>query len=567
MACSQIAPAKIEFPINPGASREARKVPRTSLPKMWPGYVLAVLCFLAFVRGAISEEGSALALAGVLSLIGRTYWLYCLYRIHTVLSEASSGSYRVKPFKSVGMALIPIGSFIWNFYWPREIDIFLKRNGATRPLKHRTIGVALLIVKLLNLLPTGFNLALNFAVGTYVKKRLAELVTWAVRRPERRREQINFAMSAGLAAGCGFMLSQALIATKAMDRTELLCSAAAIALASMAALRFVEPLAERCRGALGIHHEHAPSLTTMPAALKLSLISLLVFTSASHGLLHEYVANALTSEPSETTLSLIRTLLFAGGITYFWVSGARRSTRNAAITGTIGGAFMGFTIVIIVWVFNFGRLASNLLLRSAHGVLHHPISQLWDLSWRLLWDGLLSLNHPASLRKAIMSVALGMAFGFAGGIVIRTKQRGTIAFRMLVTLVLAGFAFAFVMDRVAPLPGFSVPNVLSRRDETVIGLDGERTDASDIANLQSKLAQKARDPRVRIVHIAAERRGSKQFIDYEIFRHDIYWRIVTLVGFAIGWCAGLFVYPNAEAILTGKTVRPEPAPGTFSAAA
>src|SRR5439155_26028538 len=56
----------------------------TPLPRMCVGMGLAVLCALFQRAGGVSKGGVLLV-----SIIGTCYWVFCIHRIHTVLSAYS----------------------------------------------------------------------------------------------------------------------------------------------------------------------------------------------------------------------------------------------------------------------------------------------------------------------------------------------------------------------------------------------------------------------------------------------------------------------------------------------
>jgi len=483
MEPSTLASAALQFPVADEAEHLSRRTSRTSLPKVWIGYVLAALCFAAFVGGVVEHDKAAVGIANVASLVGSVYWLYCIYRFHKVLAEATFGHYPISARRAVGFQLIPIYSLIWSFAWPKAISKFLQQRHANERLRYGFVGLALVMAAVLGVIPTGLHLALLFAAAGYLKRHIAKALPWAVPVPRSRKRQMNLAISAGLGAGYGFLLTTAVMELISTPREEFFHATLTIAIASLAAVKFVEPLAEKCRVALGIPHEHFETAAGAPRRIRVALFLLLVGTSASHSLLHDHMHGLLSATVgdalSETGITLVGALLFAGGITYSWMVASRRGAVGAALISTLSGAIIGLVVIFVVWFYASAVSLSSMRFSSVRDVA-----------------GILSGSLPlkAAAFKLFGLAARGAVFGLLGGFALRQQT---------------------VVPRLPALYAALVTSALL----------------------------------------------------FGIARHGLHWGLLTSLGFALGWCAGLLVYPHSEMLLTGRPVEPDHAARAASAAA
>jgi len=508
MEPSTLASGTLQFPVADDAERLSRRTSRTSLPKVWIGYALAALCFAAFVGGVVSSDKAALGIANVASLAGSVYWLYCIYRIHKVLAEATLGHYPISARRAVGFQLIPIYSLIWSFKWPKGISRFLKQ-AANPQLRHHLVGICLVAAVLLGVLPTGLNLALLFTVGAYLTRAIGKVLPWAA--PVTRREQValplsarlaaawdkrkfNLAVSAALGAGCGLVLGKALedMIERRIPWTwaGLVAAAVAIVCASLAAVIFVEPLAERCRVRLGVHPAHLAAEPRSPMGTRVILFVLLATTSTTHAFLEGHIEGLLDSLRNVEALlaepgipNLLTVLLFVFFITYSWMLASRRSASGAVQLGAATGAAIALLVAYFVWGL---AVAVRLFTKQ---IVH---LRYWKQLLRgAQSDGIQLLRYAAN--HLLVLAAAGAVFGLVGLAVRHQSKRGLLG--MYAALTTSALLFGIARHR-------------------AIGLG----------------------------------------------------LLVNLL-IAVGWCLGLLVEPHAEAILTGTPPAPDEVPKAAGAAA
>lgn len=498
-----LASAASQFPAGPDSTRPSRDISRSSLPSMEIGYALSLLCLSAFVFGYVRSDKTAIGLANAFSLAGWVYWLHCTYRMHKVLAEATAGQYPISASRAVGFQMIPIYSLIWGFKWPKEIAKFLRQRLPDDRLQYGWVGVALVLAALLAAYPTGLHLALLFAAGSYLVRHLAKAVPWAVPEPNSRRQQIDLAYFAGLGAAWGFMFGQALISLiadlKMATRQDVLIPLIAIVLASGFAVLFLEPLAERCRGMFGISHEHFSIRTRSSRPIQIVLFLLLVITGASHDLLQDHIKDLLSTKRLQDSLkedeklrakpllqgiarspmaqTVVFPLLFAGGITYFWVAGSRRSTMGAPTLGALSGVTIGVVVVLFIWghasAANLGhlRLCSLTFVREIFSPGKFP-----------------------PVAKLLTQALRGGSFGLLGGLAIQRQASGQRLRILYIVLIVSALLFG-------------------------------------------------------------------------LLAHGFHLDLLKSLGFALGWCAGLFLHPHSVALLAGGPAETDPSSKTASAAA
>ncbi len=314
-----------------------------ALPSMWIGYALAASCFALTIGQFATFIGAKQTSSGVplLYLCGLIYWFYCVHRIHRVLRDATESSYPISPRRAVGFMLIPIYSVIWMFKWPRSIGKFVNARAGSNRMSLVCPSLLLLAADLMSFLP-GLRLLLLFSVGTYITRRLRTVLPVYSVRGCRRKEQVNLAVSAGLAAGFAFVLCQAVLEFLQQPRAEQIHGLITIGLVSVGVIKFLEPIFERIRIGLGMEDHHPAMQGQRSWLLRLGGVLLIAATSLCHGILHKNI----DSHATESLQYIVTALFISGGITYIWISGARSHPARAASWGLSGGACLGIYVVI-----------------------------------------------------------------------------------------------------------------------------------------------------------------------------------------------------------------------------
>jgi tetratricopeptide (TPR) repeat protein len=157
------------------ATQPSRRHISTPLPAVWIGYLIAIL----FVAVETVEAFSGTAAATEQTLLdtavaagGWGYWLWCIYRMHKVLAEATNNTHPINPGKAWGYFFIPFYNFYWLFKWPNEIANFVNRR-SSRQMSHGWAGFFLLSgILLLRLVDVAVGLAVIFSVGIYLNRKI-----------------------------------------------------------------------------------------------------------------------------------------------------------------------------------------------------------------------------------------------------------------------------------------------------------------------------------------------------------------------------------------------------------
>ncbi|MDD5216690.1 MAG: hypothetical protein PHN49_12280 [Candidatus Omnitrophica bacterium] len=148
-------------------------------PKIWPGFVLALLFLLIIIAALtlISGEGQPLSqalniLALSVNLAGFVYWNVCVYRLHQSVLMIAGGSYPISPGKAVGFGFIPVYTLYWRFKWPAEMLTFIQTRSGTKTIPRWLPGLGMLFSGMfLTVLPLIWYLV-NFSVLAYLIKEL-----------------------------------------------------------------------------------------------------------------------------------------------------------------------------------------------------------------------------------------------------------------------------------------------------------------------------------------------------------------------------------------------------------
>jgi hypothetical protein len=156
------------------SSESNEAVPRTKLPWVWVGFILAFVFlvseFLFFVPNVDPAALEIFLVVVVLS--GLAYWLFCIYRFHKILNEMSPSGYPVSPGEAVGKHFIPIINIVWIFQWPAEMSRYLNRRGRVQMISGNIIGLFLLLATLARFVDGAVGLAFTFGVTMYLAAKL-----------------------------------------------------------------------------------------------------------------------------------------------------------------------------------------------------------------------------------------------------------------------------------------------------------------------------------------------------------------------------------------------------------
>lgn len=159
-------------PPAPGPTRRSR------LPKVWPGYLIA-LAFFAIASGemiidpASSEQETLLTY--LTWLVGLGYWLFCVHRFHTVMAEATGGAHPISPGRAVGFHFIPFYNLYWLFRWTNAVaDLVNARAPTAGRMPRGWAGAILLVGLLVARFDAAPGLLVLFAVAQYLRRKIRQ---------------------------------------------------------------------------------------------------------------------------------------------------------------------------------------------------------------------------------------------------------------------------------------------------------------------------------------------------------------------------------------------------------
>ena len=335
-------PPNSTLPIT-GSQKEIGRI-YTSFPKLWIGFLLAALCLVGELAG--SE-----VLCFVVGWTGSCYWLFCIFRIHRILSEYTLKTYPVSPCKSIGFQLIPFFQFYWAFRWTKALTQFIDGQNGREKKGRVWPGLLITITSVLGYYPPfkSIRLFCLFGLGFYLAGRLEKVLPKCqpLRFRFKRAEQVNLAISTGTGAICTFLLIEAILDlfdSDAKPAQELIT----VVLVSLGMLLFLEPVFEWLRALFGIaEHSHA---STRRPWIRLATFAVLLFTNLFHGLLDTSISSAMNDGWLAALDSLVRVLalfVVSGCITYAWIAGAHRFPSHAARSGLIAGLLATLILVVM----------------------------------------------------------------------------------------------------------------------------------------------------------------------------------------------------------------------------
>ncbi len=337
------APATL--PILSEIPEEPRLKPvRLRLPFAWPGYVLSAVSLLAAMLSLADAnqfaDAHGIFLAADAAVM--VYWLFCMYRLHKILRIASEKQFPLSPGWAVVRFFVPVYSMVWSYQWPNRVARFLKGRRGDLQINLRWPGVIVLAGTFLGIF--GFKGFLLFPVITYLNRRIGQVVELETPPPFLTRAQLDLATSAGLGAGFGLVLCQAVQDFFKKEPSEMFHELGVVALVSIGVVKFIEPLAEWVKHAFQPNHNHAEPVAKS-WVFRAAVLLAIAFTSFSHEMLDKQIDR----NPAEALRLMSAMLLVSGGITYAWVCGARCRPARAGKRGLISGAFIALVLLIALW--------------------------------------------------------------------------------------------------------------------------------------------------------------------------------------------------------------------------
>jgi hypothetical protein len=152
---------------------------KSSVPWVWFGFFFALaflVCeFLYANLDLVPEFRFAPILIGLAAWI---YWLFCVFRFHTILREITRNHYRITGPEAVGYHFIPFYNFYWIFKWSSDFSDYLNMRGRVKVVSGKVLGAGMLAgVLLARYLDGAIGLFIVFGIGTYLAAKLESHIT------------------------------------------------------------------------------------------------------------------------------------------------------------------------------------------------------------------------------------------------------------------------------------------------------------------------------------------------------------------------------------------------------
>lgn len=149
------------------------------LPKIWFGYLIAAIFFVYGVAEEVLNpslnEQISVPLT-IIALAGSFYWLYCVQRLHQILSYATNATYPIPPWKAVAFHFFPFFNIYWIFKWPNEIANYVNSRTSEKRMKKGWIGIVILLGILIKFIDSSVGLVVLFSVSLYLNKKIKSVL-------------------------------------------------------------------------------------------------------------------------------------------------------------------------------------------------------------------------------------------------------------------------------------------------------------------------------------------------------------------------------------------------------
>jgi len=377
------------------------------------------------------------------------YWLFCMYRLHKIVRIASEKRYPLSPGWAVVRFFIPIYSLFWGYKWPNGMAQFLKQQRPDLQINLRWPGVAVLAATLLGIL--GIRGFLLFAVLSYLIRRAQQVVELETPPPLLTKTQLDLATSAGLGAGFGLVLCQAIQEFSSKGWLDMLREVGVVALVAVGIVKFIEPLSEWVRHVFHVeHHPAAPAGQSW--VLRIAVLMAIAFSSFSHEMLDKQI----DKNPSEALRLMCAMLLVTGGITYAWAAGARCHPARACRRGLVSGAAIALMVLAALWT---NPAAAQSKIATAEKVTHNA-DKLPGLGVSLFLGA-----EVSSIYGMAVPLCLWALFGLIGGLSIdRGWRNGSVS-----GVVLSVLFTALLVIAVLRLAGYVESREIALGASAVLG--------------------------------------------------------------------------------------------------
>jgi hypothetical protein len=160
--------------------------PQFEMPKLWIGYLLAVVTFIGEMV-AVSRNPDLLKNGQFIvppleiflpAFVTRVYWFVCIYQYHKILAAVPSYVHPISPGKAVGFHFIPFYNVYWIFHWPTAIATFVNDRLRAPLMRGWVLGIAMIFSILCQtFLDAAMGAALLFLATGYLAAFLKRALT------------------------------------------------------------------------------------------------------------------------------------------------------------------------------------------------------------------------------------------------------------------------------------------------------------------------------------------------------------------------------------------------------
>jgi hypothetical protein len=446
--------------------------PRLHLPEAWVEFVLSFVWF-AFSGLAQYEKSTghteilnqlATILASATYLCGIIYWMICVYRFHQVIAVLTDNTYPISAARAVGFQLIPLYSVYWNFKWPRKLASFIqsrtnqknvvdmarhhtftwRRAGHFRGWWHFTMFVR------------GRPIHQQAARAHNPQGRSASHIFW----------QLRLSITAGVGAGFVLTLAEGINRLLRSPKTESVHQLVAIAVLSICAILFLDPLVSWLQRVAGHSEEHSVNSAGVGTVLGTAVLLITtVLATTCHGFLHFDIE----PDPWEAVVKLLIAFSVPAAITYFWILGSWERPPQATKLGLFAGLSIGAVLVLYIAAM-FGK---------DHGALHLVPGLVSPFAGSALTGR--PQDDWALVEKMIGVQLLPLAIaGLAGGLTIdrgwgRSRTQSVAISLVLPVAILAllsikhvGQGWTMIRYDLAQVVGWGLGLIVSKNSETML---------------------------------------------------------------------------------------------------
>ncbi len=158
-------------------SQPQERAPHSSFPWVWFGFIFAGFFLVVEILQITLELNSeSQAIFVVIFIAAWIYWLFCVYRLHSILEEITSSRYPINPGQAVGYHIIPFFNFYWVIKWPASFASYINERGRVSIAPGGLLGFLLFVSFVARFADGAIALFGMFGVLLYMSARLRKHV-------------------------------------------------------------------------------------------------------------------------------------------------------------------------------------------------------------------------------------------------------------------------------------------------------------------------------------------------------------------------------------------------------